>query len=187
VWAIERGEFRADLYDRLSEIVLEVPPLRDRREDIPLLVAHFLGMYASRHRVTVTGLAPGARPALQAYDWPGNVRELEKAVSRAVIFGDGGWIHIEDLGLAGGARECAPGPVIARGAERGTLSLRQRETLRITAERGTVRRRDLMTRWGISREAARHELAELVERGFLRKIGNGRGARYMPRSGAGPG
>jgi DNA-binding NtrC family response regulator len=99
VWAIERRQFRADLYDRLSEIVLDVPPLRDRREDIPVLASHFLRTYASRHRVTVTSLAAEARRALHAYDWPGNVCELEKAVSRAVIYAIGGWIRIDDPGL----------------------------------------------------------------------------------------
>jgi DNA-binding NtrC family response regulator len=178
--ATNRGEFRADLYDRLSEIVFEVPPLRDRREDSRLLVTHFVEMYTSRHHVTVRGLLPEARRALQAYDWPGNVRELEKAVSRAVIYANGGWIHIEDLGLPvpAGPRESSSNPVLARRAERGALSLRQREVLRIAAAHGVVCRRDVMALSGISREAARRELAGLVERGLLRKMGIGRGARY---------
>jgi DNA-binding NtrC family response regulator len=73
--AIARREFRADLYDRLAEIVIGVAPLRERREDVPALVDHFLRLVAGRHGAAVPAMTPEARRALQAYDWPGNVRE----------------------------------------------------------------------------------------------------------------
>jgi DNA-binding NtrC family response regulator len=187
--AIERGEFRADLSDRLGEIVLEVPPLRERRGDIPLLVSHFLRMYASRPRVRARSLDPEACRAVQFYDRPGNVREIEKAISRAVINANGGWVHVDDFSLpiADGVRGWAPGWSLTHVPERLAVSQRQREALRIAAKRGEVRRRDLMIRCGISRETARRELVGLVARGLLRRVGGGRGARYVPGPGAEPG
>src|SRR2546427_11074755 len=90
--AVARNEFRADLYDRLAEVVVTVPALRERREDITGLAEHFVAVYSRRHGVAVHGLTSQARRALIAHDWPGNVRELEKAISRGVIFAKNGWI-----------------------------------------------------------------------------------------------
>ena len=81
--------FRQDLYFRLNVITLEVPPLRHRRDDIPLLAAHFLQTFAERNRKSIRGFAPRALDMLRLYDWPGNVRELENTVERAVILATG--------------------------------------------------------------------------------------------------
>jgi transcriptional regulator with GAF, ATPase, and Fis domain len=78
------GRFREDLFYRLSVVTLQVPPLRDRREDIPLLADHFLRVYAAANARPVSGIAPEAVALLVAYDWPGNIRELEHAIERAV-------------------------------------------------------------------------------------------------------
>jgi len=82
---VEAGEFREDLYYRLNVVALEIPPLRDRRDDIPLLAQHFLNKFAEKNRKDVKGFTPRAMDLLLKYDWPGNVRELENAVERAVI------------------------------------------------------------------------------------------------------
>jgi two-component system, NtrC family, response regulator HydG len=82
---VAAGRFREDLYYRLNVIQLRVPPLRDRRDDISLLAAHFLDRFAEKNHKTVTGFSSEAQEALVGYDWPGNVRELENAVERAVV------------------------------------------------------------------------------------------------------
>jgi two-component system response regulator HydG len=83
--AIRQGRLRADLYYRLNVIRLDLPPLRERRDDIPLLVRHFIARYAERTGRVVHGATPETFAALQSWDWPGNVRELENAVERAVV------------------------------------------------------------------------------------------------------
>jgi two-component system, NtrC family, response regulator HydG len=82
---VETGRFRLDLYYRLNVITLHLPALRERREDIPLLVAHFLRKYAEQNNKEVSGIQQQALQYLQHYDWPGNVRELENVVERAVV------------------------------------------------------------------------------------------------------
>ncbi|HEX4651446.1 MAG TPA: sigma-54 dependent transcriptional regulator [Granulicella sp.] len=83
--AVRDGRFREDLFYRLNVIALELPPLRSRREDIPLLAAHFLKFYAEENGVADRALAPEALRVLLDYDWPGNVRELENAMERGVV------------------------------------------------------------------------------------------------------
>jgi two-component system, NtrC family, response regulator HydG len=82
---VEAGRFRLDLYYRLNVITLQLPALRERREDIPLLVAHFLRKYAEQNNKEVSGIEQQALQYLQHYDWPGNVRELENVIERAVV------------------------------------------------------------------------------------------------------
>jgi len=82
---VRRGEFREDLYYRLNVITLNLPPLRDRREDIPLLIEHFVRKYAEENRKEVTGTSPDAMALLIDHPWRGNVRELENVVERAVV------------------------------------------------------------------------------------------------------
>jgi Nif-specific regulatory protein len=94
---VRRGGFRADLYYRLNVVSIVMPPLRERREDIPLLASYFAVKYGQRCKRPIKGLAPEARAALQRYDWPGNVRELENAIERAVVLGSTEVILTEDL------------------------------------------------------------------------------------------
>src|ERR1700758_18996 len=86
---VEDGEFRSDLYYRLHVFPLSVPPLRERREDIPLLVRHFVDEYARRMRRRIENIPPQAMEALTSYSWPGNVRELQNFIERAVILSPG--------------------------------------------------------------------------------------------------
>lgn len=95
--AIKDGGFRQDLYYRLNVVSLKLPPLRERREDIPLLANYFATKYANKCKRQVRGIAPEARALLAAYDWPGNVRELENAIERAVVLGSTDLIRPEDL------------------------------------------------------------------------------------------
>lgn len=94
---IRRGSFRGDLYYRLNVITLHLPPLNERREDIPLLADHFLNRFATRRERSPARLSPEALAALQAYDWPGNVRELENALERAAVLSENGDIQVGAL------------------------------------------------------------------------------------------
>jgi len=95
--AIEAGEFRQDLYYRLNVVSLEMPALRERREDIMLLANYFADKYGARCNRKLKGFSPEARTCLTSYDWPGNVRELENAIERAVVLGTTDQILAEDL------------------------------------------------------------------------------------------
>jgi transcriptional regulator with GAF, ATPase, and Fis domain len=95
---VEQGRFRQDLYYRLMVFPVRLPPLRERREDIPLLAAHFLKRYAAEYRVELPGFTQDALDGLAGYGWPGNIRELENEVQRLVIQAEPGhWIEATDL------------------------------------------------------------------------------------------
>jgi DNA-binding NtrC family response regulator len=96
---VAAGRFRQDLLFRLNTIEIHLPPLRERREDIPRLAASFLATRAQRYRKAITGFDPTAMRALVDHRWPGNVRELDHAVERAVLMAQGNVIHTSDLGL----------------------------------------------------------------------------------------
>ena len=94
---VAEGQFRDDLYYRLCVIRIAIPPLRERREDIPLLAEHFMRIYASENNKSITGLDPDALRAMLDHDWPGNVRELENAIERAVVLCSGGTLGLDLL------------------------------------------------------------------------------------------
>ena len=128
--AIAEGRFREDLYYRLSVVQIAVPPLRQRAEDIPLLAAHFVRVYAAQVKKRVQGIHPDAMALLLRYQWPGNIRELENVVERAVIMAeDGEPIQPEDLpGDLVEERAQPDGPMgEVRGAEREAILRALRE------------------------------------------------------------
>ncbi len=139
---VEQGSFRRDLFHRLNEFAIEIPPLRRRREDIPFLAQRFLAMANTELRRDVKGFTPGAIEALMAHEWPGNVRELRNVVRRAVLLSSGA-IEAADVYAAGsgcaglaraaatGAAVIAPNPDLERVLE-GQWSLKDiaRETVR---------------------------------------------------------
>jgi DNA-binding NtrC family response regulator len=93
------GRFREDLLFRLNTVEINLPPLRERREDIPALAAHFLARYAARYRRSIQGLEPAALQMMLNYGWPGNVRELDHTIERAVLMARGERIEAANLGL----------------------------------------------------------------------------------------
>jgi Nif-specific regulatory protein len=95
--AVRKGEFRQDLYYRLAVVKMTMPPLRERREDIPMLTRHFVQKHAMRCRVKARPIAREAMAALVNYEWPGNVRELENAIERALVMGSTDMVLLEDL------------------------------------------------------------------------------------------
>ena len=123
---VKEGRFREDLYYRISEITIRIPPLRERDGDALLLARTFLDEYCVEHRRNLRGFAPDAVSAIESYKWPGNVRELENKVKRSVIMADGTRITAEELELADSASDVA-------------LDLNLRE-VREAAERAAVQR-----------------------------------------------
>jgi len=102
---VAEGRFREDLYYRLNVITVELPPLRSRREDIPMLVEHFLEKFCTENERPLRQLTPEAMRPLLDYAWPGNVRELENVIERAVVLSSGPSIGLDLL----------PDPVVGRG------------------------------------------------------------------------
>jgi DNA-binding NtrC family response regulator len=98
---VKAGRFREDLLFRLNTVEIRLPPLRERRADVPLLAAHFLRRYAVRYRKAAKEFAPDAMELLLRHTWPGNVRELDHAVERAVLMAEGGRVQARDFGLGG--------------------------------------------------------------------------------------
>ena len=95
--AVANGQFREDLYYRLNVVTIELPPLRERKEDIPLLAQHFLKKFTVENQKEITGFSSEANDFLLKYEWPGNVRELENAIERAVILAKNSYIEVADL------------------------------------------------------------------------------------------
>jgi DNA-binding NtrC family response regulator len=104
---VSAGRFRQDLLFRLNTVEITIPPLRERREDIPLLAAHFLGIHSKRYRKSLHGFEPAAMQLLEAHPWPGNVRELDHAIERAALMAPANAVKPADLGLRLGS-ESAP-------------------------------------------------------------------------------
>jgi transcriptional regulator with PAS, ATPase and Fis domain len=144
------GRFQEDLYYRLNVIPIHIAPLRERREDIPVLVEHFIGKHAQRAGKRIEGLEPGVLDALRNADWPGNVRELENTVERAVVLSQTTSLGSDVVRMIG----------VAIASPVGLPSLNLRQNLEWT-ERETVRRA-LDSAGGIKKDAA--ELMGLTQR-----------------------
>jgi len=95
--AVTKGEFREDLFYRLNVVSLFLPPLRERREDIPFLAQHFLDKYSKENQIEFSGFSGSAMDYLTAYEWPGNVRQLENVVERCTVLARGDIIEADDL------------------------------------------------------------------------------------------
>jgi DNA-binding NtrC family response regulator len=95
--AVHDRRFRQDLFYRLHVIPIHIPPLRERRSDIPLLVNHFIAQFNELRRTEIAGMEPEAVARMTEYDWPGNIRELENMIERLVVLKKQGWITMSDL------------------------------------------------------------------------------------------
>jgi transcriptional regulator with GAF, ATPase, and Fis domain len=180
--AIAERTFREDLYYRLADVVLEVPPLRERREDIPLLVEHFRMRFNGQHQLAIDPLEPETLSALVGAPWRGNVRELERTMKVAMLFRREGGLRPEDLRVRG--RPLSTKWVDDRmppSVAHLPVSRRVQTALRIAGERGVVTRRDLIRECGVSGEIARQALGALERLGFLRRVGRGRSTLYVLR------
>ncbi|HEY3450458.1 MAG TPA: sigma-54 dependent transcriptional regulator [Myxococcales bacterium] len=132
---VDQGRFRDDLYYRLNVVSITLPPLRERREDIPLLANHFLKICSQKNQKPMSGFGKAALERMEAYAWPGNVRELENAVERAVVLSRGSSVELEDLpdSVRGGASGSERHIVIPIGTPMEEIELKViQETLRHT-------------------------------------------------------
>ncbi len=156
---VAAGRFRADLYYRINVVRLHLPPLRDRREDIPELVRHFMQLYGRRLGLSVNAVSPAAMRLLMEYAWPGNVRELENVIERALVLAEGPQVEPEQL----------PAVIRSPGAAAPTRDELDLSVKRQTAalERGLIR--SALERTGGNRTRAA-KLLELSHRALLYKI-----------------
>ena len=155
---VSEGRFLEDLYYRLNVIPIVIPPLRERKEDIPALVEHFIQKHAQRAGKRIDRLEPDAVAALQAYDWPGNVRELENTIERAVVLSRSSAIERSALLM--------PGAVSAPASGLPSLNLHQnlewteRETIRRALDASGGVKKDAAETMGISQRALSYYLAK---------------------------
>jgi transcriptional regulator with GAF, ATPase, and Fis domain len=137
---VGRGKFREDLYYRLNVFPIEVPPLRERRRDIAILVHAFLRRFGRQSGKRIDGVAPEAMRRLESYRWPGNVRELQNVIERAVILATGGRIELDDQLAAPVVGPRATAAETLEEIERDHIvSVLERVGWRVSGERGAAR------------------------------------------------
>ncbi|MEW6544674.1 MAG: sigma 54-interacting transcriptional regulator [Nitrospirota bacterium] len=164
--AVKAGAFRADLYYRLKVFPIRVPPLRERREDIPMLARHFVKKYSARHRKAVTRIGSATLRALGAYEWPGNVRELEHVIERAVILSQGPVLIVDEFEgevSAGSVDRPAKGPRTLKDVERAhILDVLNQTNWVVAGKNGAA------ARLGLKRSTLQHRMQKLgIRKSFL--------------------
>ncbi len=155
---VAEGRFQEDLYYRLNVIPIEIPPLRERREDIPVLVEHLLRKHAQRAGKRIEGIEEGALPALMAYEWPGNVRELENMIERAVVLSPSPIVPARLLTVFNAAPAAPPGLPSLNLHQ--NLEWVERETIRRALEASGGVKKDAAELLGISQRALSYYLAK---------------------------
>jgi two-component system response regulator HydG len=178
--AVAEARFRQDLYFRIAVARVELPPLRERREDVPLLAAHFLqGCLARYPRDRIRGLTARALEALSRYAWPGNVRQLENWIENAVILVDQGRIDLEHFPALGSRSPAAPGCAVPKG-----ITLPELERLYIvdTLSRTGGNRTRTAAALGISLRTLQYRLRDYGISGGTGNGGPGQSGRTPPRS-----
>jgi two-component system response regulator HydG len=150
--AIKDGTFREDLFYRLNVVMIQMPPLRERKIDIPLLAQHFLEKYNFRLRKQIKGISPDAMDLMMLHEWPGNVRELENTIERLVVLSNGPYLEPADLAFAGTVLSAAP--------ESSSLSLKdlERDHIIRTLRRYDGQKSEAARALGIDRKTLREKL-----------------------------
>jgi two-component system, NtrC family, response regulator HydG len=150
---IGAGRFREDLFYRLNVVTLTLPPLRQRKEDIPLLAQHFLGVFAEKNHKEVKGFTPQAMDRLLRHEWPGNVRELMNTVERGVVMGQGSYLDTEDLTLIpeGFSKENKPSAKEATAADL-PLDVVEKATILKALEASSGNKSEAARKLGITRK-----------------------------------
>jgi len=155
---VAEGKFQEDLFYRLNVIPIEIPPLRERRDDIPALVEHFVRKHSQRIGRRVDRIDDGVLAGLQQYDWPGNVRELENTIERAVVLSAGPVITARAISVLGAATPQATG--IPSLKLRQNIEWVERETIRRALENSSGVKKDAAELMGISQRALSYYLAK---------------------------
>ena len=175
------GLFRSDLFYRLARFAVQVPPLRQRPEDIPLLAEHFLRLFANEMRRPLPALSAEALDALAQYEFPGNVREFKNMMEYALIKSDGGPVepsHLHFAGVPGSERVADRAPMAAPETE-APLSPDEYQILAHLAERGRINNADCRDLLGVNRRRATYLLDKLYSRGQLRRLGTNKHIYYV--------
>ena len=162
--ALEEGTFREDLYYRLNVVPIDIPPLREHKEDIPDLVNHFLARFAADNEKEIEGITPAALDALMEYHWPGNIRQLENSVERAVALSSGRMIDEKDIYLD--TRRSKPAAMSASSTtqflpEGMTLEQWEDNMIREALRRANGNKSQAARLLGLSRNALRYRLGKL--------------------------
>lgn len=145
------GTFRQDLYYRINTVTLEMPPLRERKEDIPALADHFLEKYAKLYGHPKPSISPRALRRLQSMQWPGNIRQLEHALEKAMLLNDSGTLDIDDFEL-----ELAP--QTNKDDTEGTLEDMERKMIAATVKLCDGNMSEVARRLGITRQTLYNKL-----------------------------
>jgi two-component system response regulator AtoC len=163
--ALEEGTFREDLYYRLNVVPIDIPPLREHKEDIPDLVSHFFNRFARENGKDIHAITPAALKLLMDYHWPGNVRQLENIIERGVALAAGPVLDVDDIhldqrGPAGATLAAGAGgvPFLPEGM---TLELWEDEMIREAMRRANGNKSEAARLLGLSRNALRYRLAKL--------------------------
>ena len=164
--ALEDGTFREDLYYRLNVVPIDIPPLRERKDDIPDLANHFLARYSSEHGKEIQQITPAALKVLTDYHWPGNVRQLENIIERAVTLSAGAVLDAADIhldarpvpGAAGSAGNAGGVPFLPEGM---TMEQWEDELIREAMRRANGNKSEAARMLGLSRNALRYRLSKL--------------------------
>jgi DNA-binding NtrC family response regulator len=166
---VAAGKFREDLYYRLKVVTLRIPPLRERRADVPLLVEHYLTQLCAEHGKEPKRLAPAAAEALAAYDWPGNVRELRNVVETVVVFHQGEEVRAEDLPAEiwrEGAARRSEAPIQASEGPPRTMDEIERQAILETLSRTGGHRAQAASLLGIGLRTLQRKLKDYKDQGF---------------------
>jgi DNA-binding NtrC family response regulator len=155
---MEEGRFREDLFYRLHVISIQLPALRERRDDIPLLVQHFLEKYGEENERRNVEISPDALDLMMEYDWPGNVRELENTIERAVVLATGPVLTPQSISLLGASSTATSGLPSLRLHQ--NLEWVERETIRRALEQAGGVKKDAAELMGISQRALSYYLAK---------------------------
>ncbi len=158
--ALEHGAFREDLYYRLNVVPINVPPLRERKEDIPALVEHFIRKYAAEFSSPVKGISEEALEVLRRYHWPGNVRELENVIERGLVLCSGEILEAADIKLDTASRNSRSSDesLLPPGM---TLEEHERELIRRALEKAKGNKSQAARLLGLSRNALRYRLSQM--------------------------
>jgi DNA-binding NtrC family response regulator len=169
---VKEGRFREDLYYRLNVFPIEIPSLKDRREDLPALVEHFVRRFNAEEGKSAPGVSPEAMAILAAYDWPGNVRQLENAVFRAIVLSDGGLLKPEDFPQISGLTPSVPS---AEDVGEAHVSSGEDKPVDITDAAGQLRTLEAIER-DLIQYAIDHYSGHMSE--VARRLGIGRSTLY---------
>jgi transcriptional regulator with PAS, ATPase and Fis domain len=155
---VKEGAFREDLFYRLNVVTMAIPPLRDRKEDVPPLIEHFLQKYAQENGKTIEGISSEARDLLMKYDYPGNVRELENILERAVVIGREEIISVEDLPFLEESLSLSDDGKKSEGLLRGSMEEMERKMIIEAMEKAGDHQTKAAEILGISERMLRYKL-----------------------------